>query len=128
MTKETAKERQARIASEEAARRAIFLAGLPARIFQIKNEALRLQIAFMVDVDELGTKLIFSDDDNGFYDDVISYKSEEHEVEWVERKLREINEAQEARKRRWNIAQDVWNNKLTKEEKAALKEFISNLL
>lgn len=126
MAKETAKERQARIAAEEAARKVAFLAGLPARIFQIKNEATRLQVSFNVDVDEFGTKLIFNDDDNGFYDDVINYNSQEYEVEYVERKLREINEAQESRKRRWGIAQDVWNNKLTEEEKISLKEFIRN--
>lgn len=131
MARETKEERQARQALEEQARLVgvtAFKATLPMRLMAAQTLASCVSVPSTVSLTATGPSIHFgSSDYSSGFDDTLTYESEEWEVEHVERKLRDLKEEQEARQRRRGIADDVWKNKLTADEKAALKEFISYL-
>lgn len=129
MARETKEERHARQAAAlaaEAARVAEFRKQMPERLMKIEKLAKQLGVQTEVTLTATGPVVHLQrdyDNGNGF-DDEVSYITEEWEVEHVERKLRELEEEQNERIRKRGIAEDVWANKLSAEERAALKENI----
>lgn len=129
MARETKEERLARQAAAEAAeaaRTAEFRKQMPERLMKIEKLAKQLGVQTEVTLTADGPVVHLRQDyDNGHgFDDRVSYHTDEWEVEHVERKLREIEEEQNERIRKRGIAEDVWANKLTPEQRAALKENI----
>lgn len=129
MRRETKEERLARQAAEEAAaaaRVAEFRKQMPERLMKIEQWAKRLGVSVEVTLTATGPIIDLQQDFNSGhgFDDQIGYNTEEWEVEHVERKLRDLEEEQNERIRKRGIAEDVWANKLTSEERAALKENI----
>lgn len=129
MARETKEEKQTRLADEafaEAARLAEFRKQMPERLMKIEKQAKQLGVQTEVTLTADGPVVHLRQDyDNGHgFDDKVSYFTEEWEVEHVERKLRDLEEEQNERIRKRSIAEDVWANKLTAEQRAALKENI----
>jgi len=130
MAKETKEERAARRLEEErlqAEATAKYRLTVPARLHAAQALAISLGLQTEVTLTETGPSIRIHDPYNESWDETATYDMEEWNLEYLERKLRERYEEQEAKVRRKTIAQDVWENKLTREEKVAMKEFIHYL-
>lgn len=143
MAQETKADRRAREVAEQAAAKALYLAGLPKRILDAQALAQSLEVGVRVYTDPgFGTCIAFT---YGSYDDTshlrvpsrdtdrapvieetLSYTSEEWEVEHLEGKLQELKKYNEDRGQRYLMATQVFA-RLTDPEKKAVKEFIYNL-
>lgn len=127
MARETKEERVAREAREESERlaaTAVYRASIPARLMMAQVLAQEVGISTTIRLTATGPSVRFYDSHDEVFDETVCYTTEEWELEYLERRLREKKEEQDARVRRRGIAEDVWANKLTAEEKAALKENI----
>jgi len=131
MPRETKEERVARVAREEAERLAATAAyreTIPTRLMVAVATAQEVGVNTKINLISSGPSVRFYDDSGeGYLDETISYNTEEWELEHLERILSTRKDEKDARTRRRGIAQDVWQNKLTVEEKAALKENIHSL-
>jgi hypothetical protein len=127
MTRETKDQRELRRAAE--AHSALiaaeaFRAGLPKRMLEIQANAVDADMGTEVRLTQTGPSLRIWENGEGFFEETITYETEEWEVEHTERHIRDLKEAKDGRIRRRGIAEDVWANKLLDEEKSALKENI----
>lgn len=128
MARETKEDKQARVQREEAEAAvalAAYRATIPNRLMIAQAMAQEVGITTTITLSSTGPVVNFKD--NEHLDETISYTTDEWELEYLERTLREKKEAQDGRIRRRGIAQDVWSHKLTLEEKTALKENIHSL-
>lgn len=126
MARESKEERQAREALEQAAaEKALeaYLLTVPKRLMDAQALAQSLGVGVNVSLIETGPRVHFYDESN-VIDDTLTYQTEEWELEYLERKLRDMKIDQDARVYRRGIAEDAWKNKLTETERAALKENI----
>lgn len=123
-----AEEANQRIADEavRAAADAIYKAGLPKRLMDAQALAGSCGVATHVELTAKGPSIRFEYEDhsNKFYiDEILTYHSEEWAVEFVEGNLRDLKATHDAIAARSLLAQSIFN-KLTDEEKIALKENI----
>ncbi len=130
MAKETKEERALR--EEDEARRAdiarrAYLATVPKRLMDAQALALKVGVDVTVALTETGPSVRFFHDDNPYISDTVTYQVEEWELECLEKNLQTIKDEQDAAQSRLKLAQDVWANKLSHEEKSAIKEFIFHL-
>lgn len=126
MARETKEERIAREAREERQRaeeRAAYLATVPNRLLVAHALAREVGVSVDLQLTAVGVNVRFYEED-GILDDTLNHTSEEWELESLERRLSEKKAEKEAIIRRRSIAEDVWANRLTVEEKVALKENI----
>lgn len=126
MAKESKEQRAERLAAEQAAAElalAEFRKSIPKRMLEAQVLAEKLGVSSHLVLTAIGPKLVFNDDHNGFYDDEIHYESDEWEIENIEGKLKEIQVEQDAKAKRYILAKETFE-KLSKEERVALKEFI----
>ena len=126
MARETKEQRDLREAQEQAAAEAAlaeYLRTVPKRLMNAQALAQSLGISVNVSLTEAGPCVNFCDDD-AMIDELLTYQTEEWELEDLERKLRELKQAQDDRRARVALAQDVWKNRLTEAERIALKENI----
>ena len=147
MARETKEERQERLAAEAAKReaeRTAFLVTLPKRLLDAQALALTLDVNVSVrsgidnvtmhfqygSYDDSHLEIRFSNRTirNGppVIDEVLSYTSEEHEIEWLEAKLQELKQYNKERNIRYNLAKSVFD-RLTDNEKKAVREFAHTL-
>lgn len=132
MARESKEERLAREAREQAAVEATleaYLLTVPKRLMDAQALAQNLGVNTNVSLTATGPSVHFFDEAS-VIDVTLTYQTEEWELESLERKLREIREEKDARIARLALARDVWKNKLSETERAALKENINwlNLL
>ena len=102
-----------------------FRATLPARIADIHELAKGLGVRTEVRLTATGPEVLFEYDgteENVYINDVLTYSSKEDSVAFVDERLKEIRAAREVKNARKVLASNAWN-KLTDEEKAAIKEF-----
>lgn len=115
--------------TEEAAKAAadvVYKAGLPKRLMDAQAMACSCGVAVHVELTTKGPSVRFEYEDHShkiYVDEILTYHSEEWEVECVEGKLRDLKVAQDAATARQLLAQSIFN-KLTDEEKIVLKENI----
>ena len=124
MAKETKEQRAEREAREkEVAEEAYkeYLKTVPNRLMEAQTLAHSLGVSTHITLDRTGPLVNFFDDNENL-DETCGYQTTEWELEYLERRLKEIKEKQNARKSRYNLAETVWN-RLSKEEKTAIKEF-----
>ena len=129
MARESKEQRDARLAQEQAAAEAAleaYLLTVPKRLMDAQALAQNLGISVTVSLTETGPSVHFRDEAS-VIDDTLTYQTEEWELEYLERKLRDIKEEKEAIARRRAIAQDTWENRLNPVEREALKEHIHSL-
>ena len=125
MARETKEQRQAR---EEQARAAHvaeiaeYRKKLPKILNELMELADRLGVDNRVGLDESGPLLQFEFDGN-WDSTVLSYESEEWEVEWIREKLIAIKIEKETKEAKKRLAQAVFD-RLTAEEKIAIRECI----
>jgi hypothetical protein len=130
MARLSAEERRLQREAEEAQRKAekeALRQTMPSRLMLLAALARTLNVDTDLRLIENGVSLRIRREESPYIDSTLTYDSEEWEVESVESDLNQIKAENEARAARLAMAQDVWNHKLTKEEKAALKEFIYQL-
>jgi hypothetical protein len=118
---EAADEAEAKLAKE-----ALRLA-MPSRLMQLFARAQGVNISANIKLIASGVEMTVYHDGHPHIDSTLTYDSEEWEVEMVEDSIDLLKADIDARNARKGIAQDVWTNKLTPEERAALKEFIHSL-
>ena len=125
MVRETKEQREARRQQEELDRLAAQEAhrlSMPARLMKMQADAHSVGVSTEVKLTESGPSVHFTYHD-GTFDETISYTTEEWEVEYAERRLREMAEARDAAIARQARAQEVFGA-LSATDKAAIKEFI----
>lgn len=124
MPRETKEQRLEREAREQAAAEAeleAYLLTVPKRLMDAQGLAQNLGVSVNVNLSENGLSVHFYHE-SAVIDDTLTYQTEEWELECLERKLRDLKEEQEARKARTSLAEEAWKNKLTDDERAAIKE------
>jgi len=124
-TKEQRVERLERELAEETAARVEYLLGVPKRLMDAHALARTLGINVEITLSDTGPVLYFSDENNQF-EDRLTYQAEQWELEYVERKLRDLKDKRDAQVARQALAQSLFD-KMTPEEKYALKENIHHL-
>ncbi len=130
MARMSAEERRLQREAEEAQRlaeKAAFRLTMPARLMRLTALAQSVEVDNGIKLIENGVEMYIRRDESPYIDATLTYDSEEWEVESVERDLEQIKSDIEARMARRKLAQDVWTNKLSPEERAALKEHIYSL-
>lgn len=128
MARETKEERQAREAQEQAraeAALAAYLLTVPKRLMDAQALAQSLGVGVNVRLTETGPSVHFYDESK-VIDDTLTYQTEEWELEYMERKLRDMKIDQEAKIYRRGVAQDVFAT-LSREQKEAIIENIRYL-
>lgn len=126
MGRETKEEKAARIAALEAEQEKAFQAYLltvPKRLMDAVALAKVVGVHTDIELSEKGPLIQFSGDDR-LHPDQYSYESVEWELLILERQLADIKEEQDERARLRALAEDLWKNRLTTDERRALKEFI----
>jgi hypothetical protein len=105
-----------------------FQATLPSRMLHLQAMAKEIgNMSSEVTLIPSGACLrIWENSHIGLFDQTISYDSEEWEIEYTERILGEKKKAVDERAARFKLAKVIWD-KLSVEEKAAVKEHISSL-
>lgn len=129
MPKETKEQRAERLAREqEAAELALaeYTKSVPARLAAAENLARKLGISTKITLTEGGPSVHFYDDQSEF-DHFLTYQVERWELEWIEEKLSKLKQEQDDKLARRQLAEDVWVNKLSSEERFAIKENIYSL-
>ena len=124
MARKLKEERDARLAQEQAAAEAAlaaYLLTVPKRLMDAQALAQNLGVSVNVSLTETGPSVHFYSEAS-VIDDTLTYQTEEWELEYLERKLHALREEKDARTARLTLARDVWKNRLTETERAALKE------
>jgi len=134
MARETKEQKELRWAAEAhivLVAKEAFKKTMPERLMKLQALASEACISTRVLLTVAGPAVEFTrhnyDDRMNDLEETLTYDSEEWEVENLERRLTAIKEDIEARRARRVLAEDVWKNKLSPDEKIAIKEFISNL-
>ena len=125
MARESKEERLAREAREQAAAEAAleaYLLTVPKRLMDAQALAQDLGVNVNVKLTATGPSIYFYDD-AAVIDDTLTYQTEEWELEYLERKLRDMKEEKVARAARISLAQDAFA-RLSDAERAAIKENI----
>lgn len=130
MARETKEQRELRRIEEarlEEAAKLAFKASLPARLMQLQAVSPAAGVNTRVSLTASGPCIEFTCQEynnEGFYfKEELSYESEEWQVEYVERRLREFKEEIDARDARRALAESTWNS-LPAADRQAIKEFI----
>ena len=131
--------RAARLAIEAEARRqnellqaeknAKYKETVPKRLMDAQALANQLGVATSVELTATGPSVNFRCEDhvnNIYIDDIITYDTEEWELESLEGKLKDLKKAQDEYADRRIVANAVWD-KLTPDQKRAVKEHIAYL-
>ena len=131
--------RAARLAIEAEARRlnellqaeknAKYKETVPKRLMDAQALANQLGVATSVELTATGPSVEFRCENHTsqiYIDDVFTYSTEEWELETLERKLKDLKKAQDEYRDRRIVADMVWD-KLTPDQKRALKEYIAYL-
>lgn len=134
MPRETKEQKDARLAAEQAyllAKRIAYRATIPAKLVELQALASAAGVSTNVKLTPTCPKVEFyrwnCDSRNNDFEETLTYDSEQHEVEYVELRMKGFKEKIDARAARHKLAQDTFNT-LTQEQKEALKEFIRQLL
>ena len=125
MARETKEERLAREAqarAEEKLRVAEYRKTLPRVLKELMELADDLLVENRLGLDDSGPLLQFEFDGN-WDSTVLSYESEQWEVEWIREKLIAIKIEKEAKEAKKRLAQTVFD-RLTSDEKIAIRECI----
>jgi len=113
--------------AEQDTRIANFRALVPKRMALLTSLAEQVGVTVKLKLTEKGPEIhFFIKDPNHNFSETLTYESDEWDIEWMEMKVQEIKEEQDAREARRNLAKTAFS-KLSDEEKAALKEFIHYL-
>ena len=113
----------------EAEHIAMYKATIPKRLMDAQAMACHLGVSTHVSLTETGPSVRFECEDHTnkiYIDDIITYNTEEWELESLERKLNELKKAQDEYNDRRIVANMVWD-KLTPDQKHAIKEQIAYL-
>ena len=122
-TKEQSAERR-RVEAEASLAAALeYKKTVPALLMTMQAIAQEVGVSTKVSLTPTGPSVHFYDDATNI-DDTITYNTEEWEIDYLRRKLMSLKEEQDARIQRRNIAEDAWTNKLTADERVAVKEHI----
>jgi hypothetical protein len=109
------------------AERAEFMKMLPKRLMDAQALATDVGVTVNVRLIASGPAVSFMrDQGDGYINYTLTYDSDEWEVSCLENQLKELKEKQDAARVRQQLAQDTFN-KLSVEERAAIKEFIHYL-
>lgn len=119
-------QREAEEAAEKLAKEAFRLT-MPSRLMQLFARAQGVNISANIRLITSGVEMTVYHDSHPHIDSTLTYDSEEWEVEMVEDSIDLLKADIDARQARRELAQDVWTNKLSPVERAALKEFIHSL-
>ena len=125
MARESKEEKQAREAREQAAAEAAYSAYLqtvPKRLMDAQALAQDLGVSVNVKLTATGPSVHFFCE-AAVIDDTLTYQVDEWELEYLERKLRDLKEEKVARAVRVSLAQDAFA-RLTDAERQAIKENI----
>jgi len=133
MARETKEQRELRNAEmtrlEEAAKLA-FRAAIPARLMQLQADASASGVNTRVFLTADGPGIEFTryeyDNKGSSFEETLTYDSDEWQVEYVERRIKEFKDEIDARAARKALAEEVWKG-LRAEQKAAIVEFITYL-
>jgi hypothetical protein len=128
MARETKDEKILREAREQAVAEAAleaYLLTVPKRLMDAQALAQSIGVAVNVSLTATGPSVHFYDD-AAVIDDTLTYQTESWELEYLERKLRDMKIDQEARIYRRGVAQDVFAT-LSREQKDAIIENIHYL-
>ena len=128
MARETREEKAARLAQEQLAAEealAAYTKTVPKRLVDAQAWAQSVGVSTGVTLTESGPSVHFYDSNTNF-DDHATYQIEEWELEYIERKLRDLKEEQDARRHRKSVAEAAWAD-LSTEERVAIKENIYTL-
>jgi hypothetical protein len=130
MPRETAVERNLRLARENAEREALteaYRASIPARMMVASALAQEVGISTNISLTPIGPSVRFYDDSReGYFDATICYTTEEWELEHLEEHLREKKAEKDARAARLNLAKKTFDS-LSEDQRVALKENIHYL-
>ena len=129
MARETREQKAERLAQEQLAAEealAAYTKTVPKRLVDAQALAQAVGVQTSVTLTESGPSVHFYDSNTNF-DDHATYQIEEWELEYIERKLRDLKEEQDARSLRKLVAQAAWAD-LSSEERVAIKENIHTLL
>lgn len=129
MPRETVEQRAARWAKEEAemqSRKKAFRETMPKRLIELQALAKTIGYQTEVELTETGPSVKFCSYGQHDTDYILTYDSEEWEVESAQNSFLDIKAQQEAKAARHKLAQDTFNT-LTKEQKDAIKEHIKYL-
>jgi hypothetical protein len=134
MARETKEQKELRRAAEEHSAllaKEAFRATMPARLMQLQANASSCGVNTRVSLTAAGPSVEFTryeyDNKGSNFEEELSYDSEEWQVDYVERRLREFKEEIDARAARRALAEEAWKG-LPLKERAAIKEFITNLM
>lgn len=126
-TKEQRINREALEANERLFATANYRASIPGRLMVAQALAQEVGITTDIRLTETGPSVRFYDIHNELLNETMCYTSEEWELEYLERRLREIKAEKDGKAARRTIAEDVWNRILTDSERVAIKENIHYL-
>ena len=129
MARET---KEARFARQQADAEAALAASLeyrktvPALLMDMQAIAQQVGVSTSVSLTPTGPSVKFYDDASNI-NDTVTYDTEQWEIEYLQRKLRDLLEALNFRIVQRSVAEDAWANKLASEERAAIKVTIHYL-
>ena len=108
---------------------AMYKATIPKRLMDAQAIACHLGVSTHVSLTETGPSVRFECEDHTnkiYIDSIITYNTEEWELDTLETRLNELKIAHDEYNARRIVAQDVWG-KLSANEKHAIKEHIAYL-
>ena len=108
---------------------AMYKATIPKRLMDAQAIACHLGVSTHVSLTETGPSVRFECEDHTnkiYIDSIITYNTEEWEIDTLETRLNELKIAHDEYNARRIVAQDVWG-KLSANEKHAIKEQIAYL-
>jgi hypothetical protein len=133
MARETKEQRELRRAEEtrlEEAAKLAFKATMPAKLMELQAISFACGVNTRVTLTAVGPCVEFTryeyDDRGSNFEEELTYESEEWQVEYVERRLREFKEEIDARAARRALAESTWKS-LGEADRRAIKEFITCL-
>ena len=135
MPRETKEQRAQRLADEQTAlmlEQELFRKGMPAKLMELQALASAAQVSTKVDLTPTGpavtfTRYLYNGGCNDL-EETLTYDSDKWTVTYLESRLQGIKDDLDAKARRQALAESVWKDKLTSEEREALKENIRNLI
>lgn len=130
MSKETKEQRIERMAAEKIAEEkaiAAYRLTIPAQMIELQALASDVGVSTYVSYHNKEPILkLFDKESVNFYEEIITYSSEEWQINHVKDKLKTIKKEQEEAAERFKRAQEIFGG-LSIEDKRALKENIFNL-
>lgn len=114
---------------EQAAALAKFKAELPKRLMDAQALATSLYVSTHVELTATGPSVRFEYENHKshtYLDNILTYDSEEYEVQGVEDRLATIKAEKEEDERRLACARSAWSN-LEDDQRSCIKEFIHHL-